>query len=141
MHDLPVVFGQLLQSLVEDYLQKCSGPFVLAQLGGQNGVSRQSLGHVTDITLGGVVISPLGAHLVQGDDEKQPPQLALFGDVVAAVLRPAKEAAEHRLHDIVGFDAAGEGLGALLARQAAQPRRIAQVDFRGGVLVALLELL
>src|SRR5262249_38224421 len=61
-----------------------------------------------DVALAGPVEGLLGADLVEGDDQEQPPQLLTGGDVVVALEHLAEEAAEDRLDDVVGLDAPGQ---------------------------------
>ena len=71
-------------------------------------VDRVPADGLSDVALGGAVVLPLGPDLVQGDDEKEVPELLTGGDVVRPVDHAAEETAEDRLDDIVIIDATGQ---------------------------------
>src|SRR5262245_16331859 len=52
---------------------------------------------------------------------------------------PLEEAAEHRLHDVLGVHVPAQGARTLRFRQGVQPMGVAEVDFRGRVLTAGLK--
>ena len=93
------------------------------------------------VALGSGMKSPRVPNLVQGDDQQDAPQFFAGGHIVVAAPRRLKEAAKHRLHDVIGIETSGQLRRALGLGQRPHAIGIAQVQLRGRLLAALLKLL
>ena len=87
------------------------------------------------------MVCGLAANFVESDDQEQPPQLVLIGDVIIALADPPKEGAEHGLDNVFhtlpararpsiasgpGYSAAGRSGDRVGSRHPRRPRGIAR---------------
>ena len=89
------------------------------------------------VALGRVIVCGLAANLVESDDQEQPPQLVLIGDVIIALADPPKEGSEHGLDNVFHTLPARQLGRTLRLDQAVQSLGVAEIELRRGILVAL----
>ena len=92
------------------------------------------------VTLGSGMKGPGVANLVQGDDQQDAPEFFAGRHIVVAAPRCLKEAAKHRLNDVIGIETSGQIRRAPGLGQRPHAVGVAQVQLGGRRLAAFLKL-